>query len=711
MDEQRNLRADRVRATMELLHQRDGIGSEVQAADLWDRVVVRWPLTPYEEQRTRSGGLARGKQDWNWVSQSLTESGWLVKSPDGAGRWRITEAGAKALDDFPDAEAFLREMRRLSAETRDRIRDQIKERLPLAWVDRDYRARRITEAAEAFFDQALKAGESVFSPGRPLWQPDIVGRLRRRWDNAVATPGAAFVENLPTQLADASDDEILLMAEILTLQVLPISGAMGQASKTKRIQSVLSLMKRPVRIPRAVEEAFAGGAYNPGVGMQAQVHKSVTMILELADAWLGLSDTQQIAALADPLAWRELVRSLPGDPFPTQRSSLLYLAHPGFFGPVVAADDRRRIREAFIGEIIGSATRDPDVDLQRIVIELQMKAGAPIDFYSEPYESAWKHQSVIEPPIPPEPVSDPASIRGFTVEGIATGDLANELRFDQSWVERVARALHRRGQMIFYGPPGTGKTHVAKALAETITAGGGVVRRIQFHPSYTYEDFFAGYRPKTTETGQLSFELTHGALWRIAETARSNPDQPHVLLIDEINRANLSKVFGELYYLLEYRDEEIDVLYQGSGLDGEDSFALPPNVLIVGTMNTADRSIALLDSAMRRRFSFFELHPDVVPVAGILERWANQYPQPLPVAEIFALLNDSIADRDDKIGPSHLLRDGTLSRADLDAIWEENLLPLLEERHLGSSVDVAARYGFAGLLSRVREQAASDLQP
>jgi 5-methylcytosine-specific restriction protein B len=118
-------------------------------------------------------------------------------------------------------------------------------------------------------------------------------------------------------------------------------------------------------------------------------------------------------------------------------------------------------------------------------------------------------------------------------------------------------------------------------------------------------------------------------------------------------------------------------------------------------MNTADRSIALLDSAMRRRFSFFELHPDTEPVKGILDRWATKHPQSLPVSALFSLLNASIRDREDRIGPSHLLQPGDLSESDLRAVWEESILPLLEERHVGTGIDVHVKFGLDALLDRL----------
>lgn len=708
MEEQQVHRAERTRGTLEVLLERAGVGNEMPAGEVWRIVADTWPLNGYEAEVTRAGGGTRARKDWGWISQDLSENGWLQKRPDGSGFWQITEAGVQALREYADPQEFFRVMRAQSAAGRARLQEQIRDALPKFWVSSDYLQRRVIRVADLFVEQALKAGDSVFAPGRLAWSKETVEGLRSRWSAASAGPGLKFIENLPQQLAGAPDDEILLMAEVLTLQVLPISRAIGQSSKKKRIELVLGLMQHPVQLPRVIEEAFAGGSFNPGQGMQSNLPKAVTLILDLALAWLDLGDEAQEAALSDPLRWRELVTSLPGDSFPTQRYSLMYLAHPGFFGPVVAPEDRERIRVAFAGEIGGDAVGDPDVDLQRIVVALQMKDDLPVQFYAEPKLSVWKPGAATDAPqVDPAPTDGqalPADPRGFTVGDIDTRELSDELLFSEPWLSSVVRALHRRGQVILYGPPGTGKTYVAKAIANALAHAGGEVRRIQFHPSYTYEDFFAGYRPRTTESGQLSFELTHGPLWRVAEAARRNPDEPQILLIDEINRANLPKVFGELYYLLEYRDEEIDLLYQGSGVDGSSSFGLPPNVLVIGTMNTADRSIALLDSAMRRRFSFFELHPDTEPVAGILERWCTVHPQSLPIAELFAALNESVQDRDDKIGPSHLLRSDNFNEHDLEAIWKESLLPLLEERHFGTGVDVESRHGLPAIWRRVRSR-------
>ena len=124
---------------------------------------------------------------------------------------------------------------------------------------------------------------------------------------------------------------------------------------------------------------------------------------------------------------------------------------------------------------------------------------------------------------------------------------------DQAELEKIADLLWERKQVIFYGPPGTGKTYLASQLARHLTED-GAVKLVQFHPSYTYEDFFEGFRPAPGGGGTLTFTLRAGPFRDFAEVAAANPTTAYILIIDEINRANLAKVFGELYFLLEYRD-------------------------------------------------------------------------------------------------------------------------------------------------------------
>lgn len=702
-------RAERARACLEYLSERAPGGDWVPIQEIWDRMLERVPLTEHEQERNTSGRM-RGETDWRFASSLLVSAGWLRKKPDGSGLWSITREGLEALEAL-DGDALLSEAQSRYSAARAEQRAALEQSLPTRWVSNDASARRVLDAADVIVERALRHGESIFSAGREIWSDAVVSRLYTRWAEAERIDGASFVENLEHQLSDASDDERLLMAEIATIHLLPLSSVMGHAKKTERISTILGFMEHTVEIPRVFDEAFGGGAFNPGPAMTTGVNRAVTIILAVARAWVALSDDERDRMLADPIACRDFVLQVPGEAFPTQRYSLLYLMHPGFFGPIVAKEHRTMVRDAFLGEIGGRTTGDVDRDLHEIVLALQQKEEGPLQFYREPLLSRWQ-SSRRAPVVDPEP--DPVienhrdfDPRGFSPADVSVRAIADRLLLDESWLGSLVAALHRRGQIILYGPPGTGKTFVARALSDAIGADASRVKRIQFHPSYTYEDFFAGYRPHASDTGQLSFQLKLGPLRKLADDARRNPELTHVLMIDEINRANLSKVFGELYYLLEYRDDPIEVLYAGSGEDGGNSFRLPENVVIIGTMNTADRSIALLDSAMRRRFSFFELHPDVEPLAGILHRWEQRYPQPQPVAQLFDLLNATIGDREDRIGPSHLLRENPMSENDLAAAWDESIIPLLEDRHLGTGVDVRATYGLGVLRSRLARDPSS----
>jgi 5-methylcytosine-specific restriction protein B len=252
-------------------------------------------------------------------------------------------------------------------------------------------------------------------------------------------------------------------------------------------------------------------------------------------------------------------------------------------------------------------------------------------------------------------------------------EVADELLLPERWLEDVIQLLRDKKQIILYGPPGTGKTYVARRLARYLADNAAFRRTLQFHPSYAYEDFVEGYRPYGDDTGNVRYELLPGPLKTLASTAESTSSEC-VLLIDEINRGNIAKVFGELYYLLEYREDQIQLQY------GSQAFALPSNLLIIGTMNTADRSIALLDAALRRRFYFIPFFMDQAPVEGLLGRWLNRNaPSMSYVAELIDKANALLPDRNLQIGPSHFMVPG-LDRRRLERTWTYSVLPYLEEQ-------------------------------
>ncbi|MBW8483941.1 DUF4357 domain-containing protein [Actinomadura parmotrematis] len=275
---------------------------------------------------------------------------------------------------------------------------------------------------------------------------------------------------------------------------------------------------------------------------------------------------------------------------------------------------------------------------------------------------------------------------------------------DAAWLRELRDLLWDDRQMVLYGPPGTGKTYLALKLAEFLSGDPSRVKLVQFHPSYSYEDFFEGFRPQEDpETHEVALRITAGPLRELADLADREGSRhiPHFLIIDEINRANLAKVFGELYFLLEYRTRSVRLTYSG------DDFALPKNLFVIGTMNTADRSIALVDAAMRRRFAFVELSPRVEPTSGLLRRWLAKEKHGSETADLLDALNDAIGDPAYQVGPSYLMRESLYSGSGgLERTWKTKILPLLEEYHFGEDVDVVQRYGLDALRAKVAGGAA-----
>jgi 5-methylcytosine-specific restriction protein B len=207
-----------------------------------------------------------------------------------------------------------------------------------------------------------------------------------------------------------------------------------------------------------------------------------------------------------------------------------------------------------------------------------------------------------------------------------------------------------------------------------VEQGAGALTWITFHPSYSYEDFIEGFRPIDTGSGQLVLRLTDGVFKRICREAQANPDRRFLVFIDEINRANVAKVFGELITLLEKDKRGLTVMLPQS----HEPFMIPANVFVVGTMNTADRSIKLLDAALRRRFAFVELMPDASVLAGVTIG-------SLKLDDFLDELNRRVAQREGRekqVGHSFFFDPTGVPISepeDLALVFRQEILPLLQE--------------------------------
>lgn len=282
----------------------------------------------------------------------------------------------------------------------------------------------------------------------------------------------------------------------------------------------------------------------------------------------------------------------------------------------------------------------------------------------------------------PTPASSPSVATSSTPASAAPYPLAEVAAatfLPEEALARWVQAIERKGQAIFYGPPGVGKTFLAEQLARHFAGGSasdsneeearGFVETVQFHAAYAYEDFVQGMRPQSGPDGQLTYPILPGRFLAFCAEAERHQGRC-TLIIDEINRADLARVFGELMYLLEYRDRTIRLAADGR------HFAIPANVRIIGTMNTADRSIALVDHALRRRFAFIALQPDW----AVLRRFHKHHQSNFVLDPLVALLqriNQQIGDPHYAIGHSFFMTT-TLGETIAD-IWQLEIEPYLEE--------------------------------
>lgn len=656
----------------------------LRGREVWPLIVREIP--DIEEQWARaSSGNTDLRRNFDFYTINLVKSGWLRKS---GGRWWLTSVGRVALREYPSAQTFFDRSAELYSDWKQHqarfdTAVQLIEALPSGnWVG----ASELAEAAGLPRTRLIE-----WSQGLP-----------REWFKVLHDDGS-----LP---AEAHPDEGGMRGRWLK--------ALGEDG----IQVLGGRAEASARIPGAelrelVSEAFDGEAEAArrawlirGSNVQGQNL--------VRDLWLSRSLCSLAAArLRDvtPGASRDQVRAAVDRDYAHAgardrlRLTAEYHAFLSRMRPddIVVTNDSARV---YLGEITGEATfvsgTGNRANLQRPV--QWINTDNPVNFTELPDEVSARvgnpDADVIELTKflgdlerlmgMAEPEQAPTEVP-FTLPDISEA-FAGELLLPQDWLQECVDLLRERAQLIFYGPPGTGKTYLARKLANLLADDKPEnVQRVQFHPAYSYEDFVEGFRPAKNSDGGVAFELTTGPLLRLATAARNRSGDAHVLIIDEINRGNLAKIFGELYFLLEYRGESVNLLY---GSDDGLGFTLPRNIVLLGTMNSADRSIAHLDMAMRRRFWFVEMQPDEPPVRDLLGKWLRKHGQPDDAARLLGALNSQLDDPEFRVGPSYLMSESATTPAGLNRIWRAQIMPLLADQYPDlSRKDLNEQFGLSAI--------------
>ena len=431
--------------------------------------------------------------------------------------------------------------------------------------------------------------------------------------------------------------------------------------------------------------------YSPGRGASEWPEFSAAGIMAIG--WDELGDLAQYPD-------REAIRQAldvdnSGDPMSNNVLALWQFQHEMAEGDIVYA---KRGRDEIVGRgVVRSAARfEPDRASYHHVRSVEW---THVGVWTHPRKAVMKTltditadrdyvedlQSVVVGDDEPDPEPTPTPTPGYDKQAFL-----NEVFLSAGRYDRLRSLVMRKKNVILAGPPGVGKTFVAKRLAYSIIGAKDPnrVQMVQFHQSYSYEDFVMGYRP--TESG--GFTLAEGPFYRFCETARADdPERPYFFIIDEINRGNISKILGELLLLIEAdkRGQQLRLLYKN------ETFSVPPNLFIIGMMNTADRSLAVLDYALRRRFGFFEMSP-AFESDGFTD-WQKEAGSPTldRLVATVVQLNSAISDdpalgKGFSIGHSYLTlpQDVSVDQAWLISVVEDELIPLLQEYWFDEGVKV-----------------------